>query len=864
LKVPLQRLLDRLKAGFGMIPEDEARRRLLLKYDAFRHLVETNTKALESMADMQAKATGEYVFDRAYVDASLSEVGALALAVVENLNLLSSGRHRALGRTLERITREMVRATQEEPRREEGPEVLELSLLARAPLSLAGGKTRRLAEIRNDIDLPVPDGFCITSGACWQFLAQGDLLQTVAAHIEEISLRDKDELADASRAIRDRVLAQDWPEPVARKILAAFDDLERRNGSPLKVSVRSSAVGEDGEFSFAGQFDSVLNVDRPSLLRACRQVLSSQFGPRALVYVKAKGMEDGVPRMAIGIIAMVDARASGVLYTRDPKDPQADTMTIAGQWGLGCPTVDGSQTPDVFRLSGRPTPTSIEVDVSPKSRMLLCGQESGLMEVDVPGWMREEPCLTKEQAGLLGTFGDRLERHFGRAQDVEWALDSRDALYILQSRPLRISQAPKMAAEVMRKRAGLAPILSRGVVACRGCSSGRVVVLASEEDIRHVPRGAVLVAASASPRLAEAVDRVAAFVTDRGSAAGHLATVAREFGIPAILGAGSATSLLKDGMTVTVDGELGNIYEGRVEALLSPPPTDSPEVDEPLLMKRFRAALAHITPLHLTDPRDPGFKASRCKTVHDVLRFAHEMAVQEMFDAGRLASRETRNAIRLHSPLPMDLFFIDLGGGLDVAPGIRTAEPGDFRCRPLIPLWQGMLRVPWRTDAAADASGMASVLSSSLTARDVMALAAEPNFAIVSEHYLNLSFRLGYHFSRIDAYLGDQPEDNYASFLFQGGAGDAAGRSLRVKFLAAALEDHGFEVHVRRDALFARTHPSDGAELAPRLHTLGRLMVATRQADTMFIDVEGVERALAAFRAGDDTLGLGAPEEGAP
>jgi len=232
-----------------------------------------------------------------------------------------------------------------------------------------------------------------------------------------------------------------------------------------------------------------------------------------------------------------------------------------------------------------------------------------------------------------------------------------------------------------------------------------------------------------------------------------------------------------------------------------------------------------------------------------------------MFRAGSLASKGTKHALRLESPLPVDFFFIDLGGGLKAERSSRLVTPEDFLCRPLVPLWQGMVQVPWRTDAAAGARAMASVFSSTLTAGDAMRNAAEPNLVIVSDAYLNLAFRLGYHFSRVDAYIGDRPEENYASFLFQGGAADARGKSRRVRFVAAALERSGFRVHVREDALFSRTDQQSPDEMALRLAVLGRLMVVTRQADTLFEDDAAVARALDAFEAGDFSLGLGWQEE---
>lgn len=377
-----------------------------------------------------------------------------------------------------------------------------------------------------------------------------------------------------------------------------------------------------------------------------------------------------------------------------------------------------------------------------------------------------------------------------------------------------------------------------------------------------MPPGAVLVARAASPKLAEVVDRVAAIVTDAGSAASHLATVAREFGIPAIFDTRQGTSLLKAGQVVTVDAELGNVYGGRLEALLrASEEARRTASEETPLLKRVRAAMAHVIPLNLTDPRSPKFKPSSCKTLHDVLRFAHEAAVQEMFEAGAQASKAARDALKLEGILPVDFLFVDLGGGLSLGEGAGRLTPDAFRCRPLLSLWRGMTEVPWRTESAATARAMGSLLMTGLTDRDAVARAAEPNYVLVSADYLNMSFRLGFHFSRVDAYMGERAEDSYAACLFHGGAAGAGGRSLRVSFLQRALSEAGFTTHVREDALFARTERAQDPEMEERLRALGRLLVATRQIDTLLTDEAGVERALGALRGGDFTLGLLARED---
>jgi pyruvate,water dikinase len=864
--VLIDKVRDLLRDRFGRLSEEEARRRLALKYAAFKRLVDANTAALEVMADMQAKATGEFLFDRAYVDESFARLSGLTSSVVQDLQELSGHRHKGLRAAMEQVAVAARQTAGEPPRQHGGPVVMSMASVNAAPLELVGGKVQRLGEITTEVGLPVPDGFCVTTAACGLYLEQKGLLGTIGEHIAKISLKDKEELNGASHAIKAAIMGASWPDAVGRAILEAYDALERRvrtgTGHGLRVSVRSSAVGEDGDFSFAGQFDTVLNVGRDALLRTCQEVLASEFGPRALVYFKARGVGAGVLPMAIGVIAMLDARASGVLYTRDPQKPESDALVVAGLWGLGSLAVDGSVNPDVFTLSRDPEPALRDTKVSAKSRMLLCRETTGLVEVEVPGWMRDQPCLNKDQVSLLGAYGKRLEEHFSRPQDVEWAVDADDNLFILQSRPLRVTLPERPGEDVMALRQGLIPLMRGGVVACRGCAAGPVHLLASEEEVRLVPPGAVVVAKTASPKLAEALDRAAAIVTDAGSTASHLATVAREFGIPSIFGAPSATTLLKPGMVVTVDADLGNVYEGRAEVLLEGAAKHPAHAEESPLLKRFRASLAHVTPLNLTDPRSPGFKASKCRTLHDILRFAHEMAVEELFLAGSLASKGTRHALRLKSTLPVDFFFIDLGGGLGALPEGGQVTPESFECRPLIPLWRGMVQAPWRTDAAAGAGDMASLFANTMAARDALEQAASPNFVIVSEAYLNLSFRLGYHFSRVDAYLSGRAEDNYASFLFHGGAANLAGKARRVRFLAGALEAAGFHVHHREDALFARAGHAQSDEMDHRLEDLGRLLVITRQADTLFGDEADVDRAIAAYRAGDYFLGLGPAVEG--
>lgn len=848
--------LKRLFSG----PADAAtaRERFLQKYGAYRNLVAANNRALERLADMQAKATGEFLFDAKYLEDSRRKILEDGRAVVEALESLTGRREKALRELLGRLERETGAALQAEAAVPEGPPTLPFLQVAEAPVELVGAKASRLAALRT-AGVPAPDGFSVTSRACRDFLEAGGLLPRVLSTLETLSLSDRKALEEASRRLRSEVTATPCPEPLAEAIRRAFDDLEERTGREnLLVSVRSSAVGEDGEFSFAGQYATVLNVGREGLLDACREVVASAFGPRALVYYKARGEGFSLLPMAVCVVEMVDARASGVLYTRDPQRPDAEEMVVSGTWGLGPSTVDGRVTPDSFTVSREPPHAVVASRTAFKERMLLCREDVGLVETEVPGWMRSQPCLTPGQLAQLAAAGLALERRFGRPQDVEWALDERERILILQSRPLRLHAGARPEEEVVALRKDLRPLLSAGAIACRGVAAGPVFPVLPSTPLSEVPPGAVVVARAAEPRLAEVIDRAAALVAEVGSTTSHLATVAREFNVPALFGAAGALERLPAGRVVTVDAEMGQVFEGRQEALLeSAERRRQAEAADNPMVRRLKEVLAHLAPLNLTDVRARNFRPRGCQTLHDLLRYAHERAIEEMFLAGGSFGRAERAALRLESPLPVAFYFIDLGGGLELPPGERRLRPEHFRCRPLKALWPGMVEVPWDAAPAASGRAVASLLLTGLTSAEAQRSAAEPNYVLVSEAYLNMNFRLGYHFSRVDANATANPHENYASFLFHGGAADEAGRSRRIDFLERVLGGEGWRTARRRDALFARLDHLDAETMDHRLRVLGRLLVVTRQIDTLLGGEDAVAKAAEAFARQDYSLGLG-------
>lgn len=846
-----ERFLERLAAKFRSPGASGTVEALHGKYRAFRRLIAADNAALEAIADMQEKASGDFLFDMKYVRDAAAGALRNGADVVHALRDLSERDARKLEQAFDSLNLEVDALLSGRRVPIDAPPVISLSGFKDYPLEAVGGKNRRLSEILFATPVPVPDGFALTETACREFLEKNGLVQFIGLRTEGLPLRDRTLVRQTSKALQEAVAAASWPCALEEAVLGAYDALGRRlkRDNPL-VSVRSSAVGEDGAFSFAGQFATVLNVGREGLLDACRNVMASQFGTRAVVYCITHGFDPAFLPMSVGVIAMIDARAGGVLYTQSPSHPGQPFMFLTAGWGLGASAVEGRTVPDEFVVS-REGGHRVEFSrISPKKTMLLCREGRGLVETAVPEWMQVQPSLTRDQISTLAAYGMQLEELFGGPQDVEWALSADGNIVVLQSRPLRVG-APEAEEppELVALRRTLKPLLDKGLIASRGAASGPVHVLRSEEDAALAPDGAVLVSVSASPVFSTALARAAALITEAGSPASHLATVARETGVPALVAVEGAVAALEKAGTVTVDARMGYVYPGRVEALTTASDARSRLSTQAPLFRTLNAVLERLAPLGLTDPRSRQFRASSCRSLHDVLRFAHETAVQSMFSAGEVSLKGAGKALKLASSLPLPFYFIDLGGGLAAVEGMGDLTPAEFRCRPLKALWKGMAGTAWDTGAAAGAGGMASAVSTTLASGSLTAGLAEPNYVIVSDIYLNMNFRMGYHFSRVDALLSERTNETFASLLFHGGAANATGRARRLDFLEAVLGGRQWRTARRRDAFTARLELVPPARMEEELVILGRLLVATRQIDTLLRSDDDTRRAVEAFRS---------------
>jgi pyruvate,water dikinase len=675
----------------------------------------------------------------------------------------------------------------------------------------------------------------ITAAAFARFAAHAGIIARVRERLASVRVDALEQIEQASAEIRGMIAAAALPPDLAQEIAAALERLEAADpGAAGGLAVRSSAVWEDGEFSFAGQYATFLNVAPADVERRYREVVASLFAPRAIFYYRTKGFAEEEMAMAVGVMRMVAARAGGVLYTRDPLDPERGVMVINGVWGLGTTVVDGAGHADVVTVD-RGTGTVVGRRTARKADRDVLSASGGVAREPVPEAEREAPCLGDADAATLCRLGAALEERFGAPQDVEWALDGRGGLWILQSRPLQV-RADAAPRSLPRRVEGHRVLLDRGIVASKGIGAGPVALVRTDEEVRSFPAGAVLVARTTSIGLATALPRAAALVTDVGSAAGHLASLAREYRVPALLDTGEATAVLVAGAEVTVDAFHGNVYEGRVEELVRHAGRRHEVLEGAPLLQALGRALAHVTPLTLLDPAGEDFRPERCQSLHDITRFAHEKAMGEMFDLGEGTGDRDEEAVVLRAGIPVAIHLLDIGGGLG-GHG-KKALPEDVRSVPFAAFLRGMRAMTWPEPRAADVQGILGMMAHTATiSEDELHRTAEKSLALIAANYMNFSIRLGYHFSQVEAWVGDQLNDNYVRFFFKGGGAVVDRRLRRVRLIGEILAKLDFRVQVTGEVVRAVAAKYRRADLERTLEAMGKLTAYTKQLDmAMFND----------------------------
>ncbi len=820
------------------LTEEEAsslREAFSVRYHSFKLLLAANNKALEIMSEMEEAQRGIRPFGMSFVRASSTAVSVNVFRIVQNLDHLAPGKYAELFDRFKAIQADIRAVLSRGKPPAEGRLVIPLEEVDKDLSDQTGSKMASLGEAARALKIRTPPGFVVTAHAFRRFLAFSDLQPEIDRRIQASEASAMDELYALSADLQQLIIRSPLPPDLAEEMAAAYSRLEAATEKGVRVSLRSSALGEDSHgTSFAGQYRSRLNVSPDSIPAVYKEILASKYSLEAIAYRKNRGIPDEDVAMCVGCMAMVPGVAGGVTYSRNPMDIRDDSILIHSVWGLPKSVVDGTIAPDVFVLSRTPSLSLVKKDIAQKERAFVCYPEEGVCRLSLTGEKSGEPSLTDAQALALGEMALLIEDYFGAPQDVEWALTGDGEVHLLQCRPL--IQVHRPVDQGRKAGAPGAGVLSEGTAAASpGVASGTVFVVERESDLLRFPDGAVLVAAEARPRLAALLERAAAVVTESGSLAGHLANVAREFGVPALFGVPDAVGLLSDAGVVTVDADGGRVYRGRVEDLLKETGPRKSLMEGSPVLATLKEAVQRIVPLYLVDPDAPEFKPSHCRTLHDITRFCHEKSVREMFDFGKEHHFSERAANQLVCRVPMQWWIINLDDAFrEDAPG-RFVDLSNIVSIPMLALWDGITSVPWKGPPPVDTRGFMSVLMEATTNPDLVPSMpsgyANRNYFMLSRHFMSLQSRFGFHFTSVEALVGDRAGENYVSFQFKGGAADLARKIRRARFVGKILEDAAFRVQIKEDGLFARAEGLPKEAMEEKLRILGYLLIHTRQLD---------------------------------
>lgn len=455
--------------------------------------------------------------------------------------------------------------------------VLWFDELRRADVGLVGGKSSSLGELTSSVDVPVPYGYATTANAYRYFMEKTGQNKKIHKMLQELQdVEDSVELHEVCTKIRESICSATMPEDLAEQIGKAYEELAEKVGekNPF-VAVRSSATAEDlPDASFAGQQDTYLNVTgRDMVIRKVKECYASTFTDRAVYYRAKKNFDHENVALSAAVQMMADAKAAGVMFTVNLATGADDSIMIEGSWGLGEYIVQGTVTPDNFVVD-KDSLTVTSRRINEKSIELIRKEGGDVEERKVEPERAKAQVISDEQIAQLADYAKRIEKHYGCYMDMEWAVDHKDRLWILQARPETVwskkNKEKKSEEETVMTTDH--NVLVKGLPASPGMAAGKCHVITDPKDIDTFKEGEVLVTTMTSPDWVPAMKKAVAIVTDAGGMTCHASIVSRELGIPCVVGTKSrsveATGVLKTGQDITIDARNGIVYDGIVADLV--------------------------------------------------------------------------------------------------------------------------------------------------------------------------------------------------------------------------------------------------------------------------------------------------------
>ncbi|KHK02453.1 PEP-utilizing enzyme [Desulfovibrio sp. TomC] len=769
-------------------------------FRTFKRILACNTAALEGMARMDRALGGEYVFDTAYLESAVRDVCRLTHLSAYHLNGMAGEGYVALydAALAVKDALEDILAGGMGPLA--GRWLLPFAEIGWEMEPLVGLAGVGLAVLGRRMGLPAPDGLAVTVTG----------------------------MAEAATGERAAVLAE---------VEAGVGELVSRLGGPRPLELTLVAAGAEG----AG-----------TVLATAYAAGPREAGQAVAGFAETHGHAGPV---AVCVRPHLTGSVAGTLQTlaHDPNLPPAMLAVAQGRPQAGTPA--GLMDRSWLSRNAPHAPLRTRLAVKPLDGPLPGGSPAG------PGRghsLRGSSWLTPPQTALLAELGLAAERALGGPCLLSWVLAEDGGFWLTGLEPVATAYPdwPEDAGETYPAPGEADRLLVGGQMACGGVGAGPVVLLNDDTPPASVPLGSVGVARTASPALSRLVPRLGALLAEVGTPASHLATVVRENRVPAVFGLKEAASL-PVGTMVTVDAEETAVYRGVVEPLLRQAAMQGARLGSEPEYLILRRLLRHIRPLNLVDPKTANFVPEQCRTCHDIIHFAHEKAVDRLLALDATGQGGLGAPRRLREESPFELGIVDVGGGLAGTGGPVGLD--DVLSRPLRAFLEGLLlRSVWRQGPARLRLGdiMAGL------GRTSQALAAAPgmvgsNLALAAADYANITLRLGYHFSVIDAVVSDRPEHTFIYFRFAGGFADSDRRARRAGLILTVLSRLGFRASRQGDLVVGKRKLMEAGEALAVLRLLGALSAYTRQLDVELASEDAVARLAREFL---DICGLDAVE----
>ncbi len=801
------------------------------KYTDYLRLLSNNDLVLRIMSELKEKSSGDDAFEIGYLRLNAEAMLTIIKKIITRLNRLSENKYTELNRIYDTLKENINRILSQKKDIPFDELALSYEDITAKRINSVGGKNAQLGEIKNKLGLAVPEGFAVTAYAYKTFLENNNLEQRIEHLLSGLDINDFESTIKISSQIQDMIRNSLLPQKLVQTIEDHCKKLTNRYGYNISFSVRSSAAGESTEFSFAGQYITVLNVDAKNIVQAYKDVVASRFSQRALFYLTNRGFRQDDIAMSVGCMIMARSKSSGVIYTMDPFAVNGENSIIINAiLGLGKYIVDGDIAPDLFIVS-KADNSIIESKIANKTKMLVMSEgERGTTELDVGELISGEPSINVRQIKELTDSALKIEQHYRCPQIIEWAYDDHDKLFILQTTPLGMLKRSVRDVHIDTTKHKL--LINNAETASSGIGYGPVFFVDTDEDISRFPNGGVAIVKHSSPRFVSIMNRAEVIVADIGSPTGHMATLAREFQIPAIVNAYNASAAIKNGIMVSVDADHGRVYEGYVEELFKQPHSkkgifkDTPAL---IMMNKF---LEYVTPLNLIDPYDSNFTMGSIHTIHDIIRFAHQASMNEMFLIAQNVSVDKVSSIKLKTEARFEVYIIDLGGGLKKEKEVTEASVVSV---PFLSFWTGIKKENISVRPVSK-DGFVSVVMNTMVNPQLQERLYEKNLALISNEYMNFNIRMGYHISTIEGLCTKEPNDNYIRFIFQGGGADFDRRIKRAQLIAMILQKYQFYVKQADDIVRAICTKCEQKKFEDIMSMLGRLTIYTKQLDMIMPD----------------------------